>query len=319
MRIIRKIFKLREINVLIMIFVFIIVLLLINPNFSSKINLFGIVYYISENLIMIGAITIILVSGYFDLSIGSILGFSTILVGLLIMKTGLPVPIAILITLIISSLIGSFNGLIIAYGGVNPFITTLATWFILISLKYIINKGNNVDNLPKSLTVIAQYRIFGFPMIFIFGLFCFIIFDILLRKNVYFRQNYAIGGDERSAVTLGVKVKKIVFFNYTILGFMGGLAGIFAAARFGGSYTTAGTDTAFILAIGAIIGGASLQGGQGTVLGSAVGLLFMAIFYDIIVLFKLSLFWNEVTLGLILVLTVLVNSIIEKRRKLITG
>lgn len=309
-----NIFKARESSLAIVVIAFIALLTFTTPSFATKINLYGILFYIAENTFIIGAITIIIISGNFDLSVGSVVGFSGILVGVFVQKAGLPIPLAIIITLIVAAFIGMLNGSIIAYAGVNPFIATLATWFVLLSLKYIINNGNHVNNLPEEFNKISQYRIFTIPVMVYVAFIIFIIFEFLLRKNVYFRQNYYIGGNTRAAELVGIKVKKVITLNYVLVAVMAALAGIFSAARFGNAYTSAGTDTAFILVIAVIVGGASLYGGRGSVLGSMFGLIFMSLIYNSIIMYRIDLNWNQFAIGLLIIIAVSIDVVLENRK-----
>ncbi len=317
MRKLSNIFKARESSLAIVIIAFILVLTFTTPSFASKINLYGILFYIAENTIIIGAITVIIISGNFDLSVGSVVGFSGILVGVLIKKAGLPIPLAIILTLLAAVLIGLMNGSIIAYAGVNPFIATLATWFVLLSLKYIINNGNHVTNITDKFNVISQYRILTIPLMVYIAFIIFIIFEFLLRRNVFFRQNYYIGGNDKAAELMGIKVKKVITFNYILVAVMAALAGILSAARFGNAYTSAGTDTAFILVIAVIVGGASLYGGRGSVLGSLFGLVFMSLIYNSIIMYKIDLNWNQLAVGLLIIIAVTIDVVLENRKSLV--
>jgi ribose transport system permease protein len=309
-----KIFKVRESSLAIVIIAFIAILSFTTPSFLTKINLYGMLFYIAENLIIIGAITIIIISGNFDLSVGSVVGFSGILVGVLIQKAELPIPLAIVLTLVVAVIIGLLNGSIIAYVGVNPFIATLATWFVLLSLKYIINNGNHVNNLPDEFSIISQYRFLSIPLMVYIAFAFFLIFEFLLRKTVYFRQNYFIGGNSKAAILVGIKVRKVITLNYMLVAVMAAIAGILSAARFGNAYTSAGTDTAFILVIAVIVGGASLYGGKGSVLGSAFGLVFMSLIYNSIIMYRIDLNWNLFAIGLLIIIAVTVDVILENRK-----
>ena len=275
----------------------------------------GILNYISENIIIVGAVTIILISRGLDISIGAVLGFSGILVGILIKEIGLPIPVAILLTMFIAALIGLLNGFVIAYIGINSLITTLSTWLIILSLKYIINNGNNVTRLPESFEKISTFKIFGLTTMVIFSFFCFVVFDFLLRKNIYFRQNFYIGDSENAAQLAGIKVKRIKFLNYVLSAVMASLAGIFTAARFGTAYATAGTDTQFIVLAAMIIGGASFYGAKGSVFGSVLGLLILALIYDAIVLFDVNIYLNKFVLGLIIIISVLIDTLINRKKR----
>ena len=271
-------------------------------------------YYLTENTIIIGAITLIIVSGNFDLSVGSLLGFSGILVGVLMQNIGLPIPVAIVITLLTGVFIGMINGVIISYVGINPFITTLASWFVLLSLKYIINNGNHVSNLSNEFRLISRYKIYGIPLMVYIAIAIMIIFLILLKKTKYFRQNYYIGGNKKAAELVGINVKKIITINYMLVGLSAATAGMLTAARFRNAYTSAGTETAFIAIIAVIIGGASLYGGKGSVLGSFFGLIFISLVYNAIILYGINLNWNLLALGILIIVAVTIDVILEKKK-----
>jgi ribose transport system permease protein len=316
MKYMQKFFKMRESSLFLIIVAIFLILFLSKPVFVNKANLLGILNYIAENTILIGAVTIVIISQGLDLSVGAVLGLSGIVVGISIKELGLPIPVAILLTVSIAAIIGSINGFIISYIGINPLVTTLSTWFIILSLKFIINNGNHVTRLPETFQIIAKYKILGVTSMVFFSFICFIIFEILLRKNVYFRQNYYIGDSEYAAALSGIKVKMVKLLNYTLSSIMASLSGIFTAARFGTAYTSAGNITHFIVLAAVIIGGASFYGGRGSVLGSMLGLLFLALIYDAIVIFDLNVFLNDVVLGIIIVSSLLVDTIVERRRRL---
>ena len=314
MNYLKNILKYRESSLGLIILLFIIILSTTTDSFLTKINLYGIMYYLTENTIIIGAITLIIVSGNFDLSVGSLLGFSGILVGVLMQNLGLPIPVAIVITLLTGVFIGMINGVIISYVGINLFITTLASWFVLLSLKYIINNGNHVSNLSNEFRLISRYKIYGIPLMVYIAIAIMIIFLILLKKTKYFRQNYYIGGNKKAAELVGINVKKIITINYMLVGLSAATAGMLTAARFRNAYTSAGTETAFIAIIAVIIGGASLYGGKGSVLGSFFGLIFISLVYNAIILYGINLNWNLLALGILIIVAVTIDVILEKKK-----
>ena len=300
MNYLKNILKYRESSLGLIILLFIIILSTTTDSFLTKINLY--------------AITMIIVSGNFDLSVGSLLGFSGILVGVLMQNMGLPIPVAIVITLLTGAFIGIINGVIISYVGINPFITTLASWFVLLSLKYIINNGNHVSNLSNEFRLISRYKIYGIPLMVYIAIAIMIIFLILLKKTKYFRQNYYIGGNKKAAELVGINVKKIITINYMLVGLSAATAGMLSAARFRNAYTSAGTETAFIAIIAVIIGGASLYGGKGSVLGSFFGLIFISLVYNAIILYGINLNWNLLALGILIIVAVTIDVILEKKK-----
>ena len=314
MKILKNIFKIREIPLLLIIIFLILILSLFEPNFLTRINTFGILYYLSTSLIITGAMTVLFVSGGFDLSVGATLGFSGMLVGYLLKYLELPVGISILITLLVGAIIGAIIGYIVAYVEVNPLIVTLAAWFIIGSAVFIIAGGRSIIGFPKSFEMLATYKIFGIPSIILFSIIITLIFEILLRRNVFFRQNYAIGGNEIGAKLAGIRVKKVKLFNYTLVSSMAAIAGIFSASRFKAAYSSSGTDAAFQIITAVIIGGASMKGGKGTVLGSFLGLTLMALVNNMLIMFNVDPNWNKFVIGSILFLAVFIDSSINKEK-----
>ena len=315
MRNIKRIIKTRESNLLLVTIIIVIFTIIKNPVFLSRANLFGILYYIAENTIIIGSITVLMISRNLDLSVGGMLGFSGILVGVFINNMGLPIVFSIFLTVLVAILIGAFNGFIVGYVGINSLVTTLSTWFILLSLKYIINNGAHASGLPLAFQQIAKYKFFGtnFNSMMLFALSSFIIFAILLRKNVYFRQNYFIGDSYYGAALIGIRVRRVILINYIISSSMCCLAGIFTAARFGTAYTMAGTNTQFIVLAAVILGGVSFFGGKGSVIGAMLGLVFLAILYNVIIIFGINEFLNDVTIGMVILISIIFNIYITKK------
>lgn len=307
-------FNIRQFSLFFIVVTIILCLLIIKPEFRNSINIFSLLYTISVNSIIIGAMTLLFISGGFDMAVGSTLGLSGIVLGLLLVS-GVPYVLAILITILLGIAIGAIMGYIIAYMGANPFVVTLAGWFIIGALIFIIGKGASVSGIPKSFSLIATYKIFNVPMIIIFSIFSIIVFGVLLRTNVFFRQSFYIGGNEEAAMLVGIRVKKVKLLLYILTSAMASIAGIFLTARFSAAYNNAGYDSAFQIVTAVLIGGASLKGGKGSVVGSFLGLILVALMYDAIVLFNVNINWNKVVVGLTLVIAVLLNTFVQKQKE----
>jgi len=266
-----------------------------------------VLYGISTNMIVAGAMTSLLISGGFDLSVGSVLAFCMMVVSLLL-RAGVPIPLAIIITIAVGAILGAVMGSIIAYIGINPFVVTLAGWFIIDALILIISGGTAISGFPKVFTAMANYKILKVPFIILFAFITMILFEILLRNNKFFRQNFFIGGNEKAAELLGINVRKVKLINYILVSAMAAFAGILLASRFSVSIPTAGSETAFQVIAAIIIGGASLQGGRGSATGTFVGLLFVALISDAIVLFSVKVQWTNVFIGAILIFIVIMDA-----------
>jgi ribose transport system permease protein len=178
----------------------------------------------------------------------------------------------------------------------------------------VILKGRNISGLPESFNVIGQGNLGGvqFPILITLGMV--VIGDILLRKSRFFRQNYYIGGNEKAAVLSGIHVDRMKIFNYALTGLLAAAAGIVMTARLGSATATAGKDLELKVITAVIIGGASLQGGEGTVLGAFLGSFLMALIVGALTLLGVDVYWNTLIIGATLLVAVLIDTIAKKRR-----
>jgi ribose transport system permease protein len=284
-----------------------------SPVFLDTGNLAAILVALSvEGTIAVGMM-ILLISGGFDLSVGSVLGFTGVVTGLSL-QAGVPVVPSILIGLIAAFVVGLLNGLLVAEMGINPFITTLGMSITIRGLLLVLASGRAVLNLPSSFTVIGQGNAFGFqyPILVMIGIA--IVGDLLMRNSRFFRQNYYIGGNEKAAGLSGINVNFVKIANYCIVAVLAGVAGILITARFGTSSVTVGTGVELRVITATIIGGASLSGGEGSVLGAFLGALFMGVLANALNLLGVDAYWQNLITGLILILAVLFDVLNERRK-----
>ncbi|MCL5070346.1 MAG: ABC transporter permease, partial [Actinobacteria bacterium] len=231
----------------------------------------------------------------------------------ILIKAGTPIPLAVAITILIGIFIGSTMGFIISYIKINPFIVTLSGFLMIRSLHLIISGGTSIGNLQKPFALIARFKILNIPMYIIFAFFSILVFDVLLRNNVFFRNNYNLGGDEGFVSLIGINVKRLKLFNYCLTGAMASIAGIFIASKFNNANIEGSPDTAFQVITAVILGGASLKGGRGSVTGTLLGLCIMALIQNALVLFGLNIIWNKVAIGLILIIVVVLDSTMNRK------
>jgi len=304
MFLLNRTFSLITINVL-----FIIILISVDASaFLNKINIYGLMFGLAANMIILGAMTSLMISGGIDLTVGSIIGFSALIFALLL-KSGIPIPIAIIGALIGGVFIGSINGYIIAYLGISPFITTLSGWFILRAVILLISGASSMAGFPKNLNLISNYKVLKVvPTFIIFAFICVIVFEVLMKKNKFFRQNFLIGGNEPAAKLLGIKVKKVKLINYMVTGLMAAIAGVFLTARYMAFMPEVGSGSTFGIITAIIIGGTSLTGGEGSVLRSFLGLFFVNLIYDSIALLGINIQWNDAFIGAVLLIMAILNT-----------
>jgi ribose transport system permease protein len=282
------------------------------PQFLGRQNISAILLSLSDQSIIAIGMAILLISGGFDLSVGSTVALSGAVTAIWLGQ-GIPVPVAILLGLGVGVLIGLINGLIIAEVGINPFITTLGMMSLARGMLMVVTDGQNISGLPPSFTVLGQGSIFGVQYPIIISLVLVITGDFLLRRSRFFRQNYYIGGNEKAAILSGINVKKIKIFNYMLTGFLAALAGIIIAARLGSASTTAGKGLELRVISAVIIGGASLRGGVGTVAGAFLGALLMSIIISSITLLGIALNWIDFAIGATLLLAVMADTLSRKQ------
>ncbi|MGE5072542.1 MAG: ABC transporter permease, partial [Anaerolineae bacterium] len=230
---------------------------MVSPVFLDLGNLQAILIGLSvEGTIAVGMM-LLLISGGLDLSVGSTLGFTGVVVGLALQAGFAPLP-AIVTGLIAALCVGLMNSFLIAKMRINPFITTLGVSMAIRGLLLVIAHGRAVLNLPASFNAIGQGEVLGFqyPIFIMLGIV--ILGDILLRHNRFFRQSYYIGGNEKAARLSGINVDLVKVVNYCIVAVLAGVAGVLTTARFGSSSVTIGTGVELRVITATIIGGASL-------------------------------------------------------------
>ncbi len=285
-----------------------------SPVFLSWRNIEAILLALSvEATIAIGMV-ILLISGGLDLSVGSTLAFAGVVTGLAL-NAGLPVVLAILLGLLAAAAVGTVNGLLVSKMKINPFITTLGMMISIRGLLLVIAKGRAVLNLPESFTVIGQGRLFTVQYPIYIMVTLVIIGDILMRNSRFMRQYYYIGGNEKAARLSGINVDRVKIFDYCMVAVLAGVAGLLITARFGSSSVTVGGGLELRVITAAIIGGASLSGGEGSVLGAFLGALFMGVLANSLNLLGVDVYWQRLITGLILIIAVVFDVINERRKE----
>ena len=285
------------------------------PNFLAPTSISAVLLSLSARSIIVIGMTVLLVSGAFDLSVGSTLALSGAVTAIWI-NSGMPIPLAIALGLSVGVLIGLINGLIVTKIGINPFITTLGMMSLVRGLVLVVSRGTTISGLPAAFTQIGQGRVWGVQYPILVSLALVVVGHLLLSKSRFFRQNYYIGGNEKAATLSGINVGRMKVFNFALVGFLAALAGIISTARHGSAATTAGVGLELEVISAVIIGGASLRGGEGTIFGAFLGALLMAIITSSIYLLGIDASWNNFVLGAALLLAVMADVMSKRQKKL---
>lgn len=312
----KNIFSSQESTILLVIIAGGIILSFISPFFLKRSNILAVLLAASFETIVAIGMTLLLISGGFDLSVGSTFAFSGVVAGILLTNNVGPV-LSILGGLAAGAAVGYVNGIIISKVRVNPLITTLAMMSIIRGIVFVMTRGLGVSNLPDGFNVVGQATVLGVQAPIIIMIVLVIIFGLLFKYSVYFRQYFYIGGNESAALYSGIKVDRLKIIGYVLAGLTAGLAGILSSARMGGALSTAGTGLELRVITACIIGGCSLAGGEGSMWGSFLGVLLMVLVANAFNLLGVSVYWQRSIYGFILLAAVLFDAV--RRRRILGG
>ena len=290
----------------------------LEPAFLSGRNTRAILNVVSfVGIIAVGQ-TILLISGEFDLSVGSVAGLSAVVAGTLMTAAALPVPLAILGGLGVGAVLGLLNGLIVVRLGIPAFIQTLGMLFIGQGLIQVVTGGYPVYPLPPQVSEFGMTSIgFGLGWSFAFFVLLALIADLVLRRTVLGRNLYATGGNKEVARLVGINTATYKIAAFTLVGALSGIAGMFVMADLGSATTSIGSGWELVVIAGVVVGGVSLFGGAGTVAGGVVGILLLKAVQSGLVVIGVNSNWQQIAVGVIMVLAVGLD--ILRRHYLITG
>lgn len=274
--------------------------------------------------------TFVIVTGGIDVSVGSIMGLTSILIGVLWIN-GIPVILAVIIALVISCLAGCINGLIIKMTDVEPLVVTLGTMFLYSGIALVISGGSNasgyegISGLPDSYVQLANGSFIGIPNLVWLLLFLTALFTILLHRTKYGRCVMLTGTNEKAAKYSGIRTKKVVIIAYILSGLGGGLGGAFLTAYFGSARADIGSETILPVITAVILGGTLITGGKGSILGTVLASIFIGMMQYGLQMTGLTNEQSNVVIGIILILSVIIRHFklqqltMWKRRKLHKG
>lgn len=290
----------------------------IEPAFLSVRNIRAILNVVSfVGIIAVGQ-TILLISGEFDLSVGSVAGLSAVVAGKLMTAVALPVPLAILGGVGVGAACGLLNGLIVVRLGIPAFIQTLGMLFIGQGLIQVVTNGYPVYPLPPPLTAFGLANLgFGLGWSFAFFIFAALIADLVLRRTVLGRNLYATGGNKEVARLVGINTSIYKIGSFVTVGALAGIAGMFVMADLASATTSIGSGWELVVIAGVVVGGVSLFGGAGTVAGGVIGILLLKVVQSGLVVIGVNSNWQQIAVGVIMVMAVGLD--ILRRRYFITG
>ena len=298
-----------ELTTVIALIILMAVITIINSNFLTANNLLNLLLQVTSNALIAFGMTFVILTGGIDLSVGSILALSSALTAGLL-GSGMPVTLAILISLILGCILGVMNGLLISYGKLAPFIVTLATMTIFRGATLVYTNGNPITK-GLSDTFLFQFLgqgyIVGIPFPVIIMFIVFIVLYVLLHKTAFGKSVYAIGGNEKSAYISGVKLNKVKIIIYSISGIMASISGLIITSRLSSAQPTAGASYEMDAIAAVVLGGTSLSGGKGRILGTLIGALIIGVLNNGLNIIGVSAFWQQVVKGVVILIAVLID------------
>lgn len=310
----------REFSVLCALILLFIIMSLASPYFFNAQNVFNVLRNMSSIAIISIGVTMVIITGGIDLSVGSILAVCGMCTARL-MWEGVNPLISFIVGMIFGAALGALNGFIITKIKVNPFITTMGMMSIARGLTYYLAtgvKGAVASNIPLKnpvLNFMGSGYVGPIPMPVIEMAVLVAVASYFLRYMVLGRQVYAVGSNLEAARLSGVRVESVQMFVYTLTGLMSALAGIINAGLLATAATNAGTGVELDVVAAVIIGGASLSGGSGTIYGAVIGAAIMALLRNAFVLLHLPAFIQTITIGVVLILAVASDNLRTRQAK----
>ncbi|MEB6274403.1 ABC transporter permease [Staphylococcus xylosus] len=286
----------------------VIIISALNSAFLEPSNLFNLLRQVSINGLIAFGMTFVILTGGIDLSVGSTLALSSAMIAIL-MVSGVDSIVALLIGCIFGAILGAINGLLITLGKMAPFIATLATMTVFRGLTLVITDGNPITNLNGSYAfqLFGRGYFLGIPVPAVTMFITFIILYIILHKTVFGRQTYAMGGNEKAAFISGIKVNKLKVMIYSLAGLMSAMAGVILTSRLNSAQPTAGMSYELDAIAAVVLGGTSLTGGKGRILGTLIGVLIIGVLNNGLNLLGVSSFYQQVVKGVVIIIAVLID------------
>jgi len=265
--------------------------------------------------------TLVLIIAGIDLSIGSTACLSGIFFALCMTRTNMNPILAIVICVLIGCVIGYFNGFIITKLKLTPFIVTLAVSGICSGFVLVITEGHTISGITGNVLAIGQGMIGSIPIPILIFLFLTALFAYILKCTPFGRELFAIGGNAAAAKLVGIKVEQKTRLVYLLSGMLSAFGGIMTACRYNSGQPTIGGTWVMSAITAAVIGGTSMSGGIGTVIGTLVGALLMQLLSNSIVMLNVSQYWEQVMIGGVVLIAVVIDAVrtISRNKALASG
>ncbi|MEX5482904.1 ribose ABC transporter permease RbsC [Bacillus velezensis] len=288
--------------------ILVLIVSVLNPSFLEPLNILNLLRQVAINALIAFGMTFVILTGGIDLSVGAILALSSALVAGM-MVSGIDPILAVIIGCVIGAVLGMINGLLITKGKMAPFIATLATMTVFRGLTLVYTDGNPITGLGSNYAfqLFGRGYFLGIPVPAITMLIAFAALWVLLHKTPFGRRTYAIGGNEKAALISGIKVPRIKIMIYSLTGLLSALAGAILTSRLNSAQPTAGESYELDAIAAVVLGGTSLSGGRGRIIGTLIGVLIIGTLNNGLNLLGVSSFYQLVVKGIVILIAVLLD------------
>ncbi|TWT06795.1 ribose ABC transporter permease [Planococcus sp. CPCC 101016] len=279
-----------------------------NTDFLTVSNLMNVLRQVSINALIAFGMTFVILTGGIDLSVGSTLALTgAVTAGM--MASGIDPILAMLLGLLLGAILGAVNGIIIAKGKVAPFIATLATMTIYRGLTLVYTDGRPISGLGDSMTfqLLGKGYFFWIPIPVVTMIVSFGILYFILKKTTFGRRVYAVGGNEEASILSGINTDRIKIYVYSLLGLLAALASLILTSRLNSAQPTAGEMFELDAIAAVVLGGTSLTGGRGWIVGTLIGALIIGVLNNGLNLMGVPSFFQQVVKGAVILLAVLLD------------
>lgn len=311
-----KLLRMRETGLILIIIAMFVVMSFASPYFLTWVNIRAMVMAFAVEGIVVVGMTILLISGGIDLSVGSVTALAMVVAGWLFLQ-GVDPWLASAVAIGLATACGAFMGFFVTRVGLHHFIVSLAVMVIARGICLLFTGGRPLGlySLPPEFKFIGQGSIGPIPLVIIIFVAVVLLFDFMLRRTVMFRKVFYTGSNEKAAAYSGIRTKRVVFLTTTLCSALCGVAGVIYMARFGSAQPTFGLGMELNVIAAAVIGGASLKGGSGTIFGAILGAVLLSVVSSSLALLDVSVYWQDIIRGTILLTAVTIDHYLGKSRK----
>jgi len=304
----------RELLTILLLAVEVVLFSLLTDNFLTASNLFSVLRNSAEVALVAIGMTIVMILGGIDISVGSALGVAAILVSRVVLAQGHPL-VAVAVGLSAGLLIGAVNGLLVSKARIVPIIATLGTMYILRAAVFGMLGGQWITGLAPIVPAVTASTVFGLPSAFVFVLVFYAGFWYVLTYTRFGRYVHQVGNNPEAAQLAGINANQVRIISFALLGALTGVASILYVSRMGGVEITVGATLPIRAIAASVVGGVAVTGGRGTLVGTLAGVLFIDTMRNGIVLLGVPSLWEQFVVGVLIVVAVALDLAFEKREE----